>query len=133
MPRAKRPLVVIVEDSETQAQQVAAHLSARDVRVMLAQDGPQALRLISGSKPDIVVLDINLPTMNGYQVCRRLKRDPVTAEIPVIMLTSASAAADMMRGMEAGAIDYIPKDEFAVEHLLMTLSNMGLLEEGEDV
>lgn len=122
------PLIIIVEDSETQAQQVAAHLSGYEVDVMIANDGPQALRLISKMHPNIVVLDINLPTMNGFQVCRRIKRDPDTAEIPVIMLTSASEADSMMRGMEAGAIDYIPKDQFAVEHLLMTLTQMGLLE-----
>lgn len=118
--------IVIVEDSATQAQQVAAHLSDF-VNVLIATDGPQALRLISNLRPDLVVLDINLPTMNGYQVCRRLKRDAATQDIPVIMLTSATEAEDMMRGIEAGAIDYIPKDEFAVDHLLQTLAGMGLL------
>lgn len=121
------PIIVLVEDSETQALQVAAHLSGRDIDVVIAKDGPQGLRLINSMKPDLVILDINLPTMSGYQVCRRLKRDPNTQHIPVIMLTSASAAEDMMRGMEAGAVDYIPKDEFAVDHLLNTLFSMGLL------
>lgn len=122
-----KPLVVIVEDSETQAQQVAAHLSARGISVMIAKDGPQALRLIHSNIPDIVVLDINLPTMNGYQVCQRLKRDPETACVPVIMLTSAAEAEDKMRGIEAGAIDYIPKSMFAVNHLLSTMSELGLI------
>lgn len=121
------PTIVIVEDSDTQAQQVAGYLSGRGISVMIAKDGPQALRLITGNKPDIVVLDINLPTMNGYQVCQRLKRDPATAHIPVIMLTSAAEAKDKLRGFEAGALDYIPKDEFAVDHLLATLDRMGLL------
>lgn len=119
--------IVIVEDSETQAHQVAAHLSERDIDVMLATDGMQALRLISQVQPDLVVLDINLPSMNGYQVCRRLKRDPATVDIPIIMLSSASAAEDRMRGIEVGAIDYIPKDEFAVDHLLSALAEMGLI------
>lgn len=124
----KIPKVVIVEDSDTQAKQVAAHLSGRGIDVMIAKDGAQGLRLISSIHPDIVVLDINLPKMNGYQVCQRLKRDPETIDIPVIMLTSASEAKDRMRGMQAGAIDYIPKDEFAVDQLLVTLTKMGLLE-----
>jgi two-component system alkaline phosphatase synthesis response regulator PhoP len=127
MTDAKTPLVVIVEDSATQAQQIAAYLSERDVNVMVAPDGPQGLRLVANSHPDLVVLDINLPTMNGYQVCRRLKRDPETADIPVIMLTSATEAADMMKGIEVGAIDYIPKDQFAVDHLLLALTQMGIL------
>lgn len=130
MTQRDRHLVIIVEDSETQAQQIAAHLSGRGVDIMLAQDGPQALRLISKKMPDLVVLDINLPTMNGFQVCRRIKRDPETAAIPVIMLTSASAAEDMMQGIESGAIDYIPKDDFAVDHLLSTLKQMGILRGG---
>lgn len=131
MSEHQAPLIVLVEDSATQAQQVASHLSGREIDVMIASDGPQALRLIAKMKPNLIVLDINLPTMNGYQVCRRLKRDPETADIPIIMLTSQDTAEDMMRGIEAGAIDYIPKDEFAVEHLLLTLANMGLLKAGE--
>lgn len=127
MDESRLPLVVLVEDSPTQAQQIAAHLSDREVDVMLAPDGPQALRLIARTIPDLIVLDINLPTMNGYQVCRRIKRDPETADIPVIMLTSANEAADMMRGIEAGAVDYIPKDEFAVDHLLLVLTQMNIL------
>lgn len=121
------PMVVIVEDSETQAQQVAGFLSSRRIDVMLAFDGPQALRLISNTVPDLVVLDINLPTMNGYQVCRRIKRDPHIQHIPIIMLTSASEAEDRMRGLEAGAVQYIPKGEFAVQHLLDALAKLGLI------
>ena len=121
------PTILIIEDSETQAQQVAAHLSGYDVNVVIASDGPQGLRLIQVHHPALIVLDINLPTMDGFQVCRRIKRDPDTAEIPIIMLTSASASKDMLKGIDAGAIDYIPKDEFAIEHLLTTLQNMALI------
>jgi len=124
------PSILLIEDSDTQAQQVAAHLSAYNVDVMIATDGPQGLRLISAQKPNLIVLDINLPTMSGYQVCRRIKRDPATRDIPVIMLTSKSESASMMEGIEAGAIDYIPKDQFAIEHLLTTLKEMGIIEGG---
>lgn len=122
------PLIVIVEDSATQAKQVAAHLTEHDIDVIVANDGPQALRLIAYHKPDLVVLDINLPKMDGYQVCRRLKRDPETREIPVIMLTHAAEAEDKMQGMEAGALDYIPKSQFAVKRLIEVMNELGLLE-----
>lgn len=124
------PSILIIEDSETQAQQVAAHLSVYDVDVIIATDGPQGLRLVNAQKPNLIVLDINLPTMSGYQVCRRIKRDPATRDIPVIMLTSKSESASMMEGMDAGAIDYIPKDQFAIEHLLTTLKEMEIIEGG---
>ena len=68
-----------------------------------------------------------MPRMDGYQVCRRLKRDPNTSAIPVIMLTSNDSSDDAIKGLEAGADDYIPKDQFAYQHLLATLEVMGLV------
>jgi len=120
--------ILIIEDSNTQAQQVAAHLSAYDIDVLIASDGPQGLRLITAQKPSLIVLDINLPTMNGYQVCRRLKRDPKTANIPVIMLSSRSEAEGKMQGISAGAVKYIPKGDFAIDDLLATLAELGIIE-----
>jgi len=123
------PSILIIEDSSTQAQQVAAYLSSYDIDVLIASDGPQGLRLIKAHKPGLVVLDINLPTMNGYQVCRRLKRDPETANIPVIMLSSRAEAESKIQGMSAGAIEYIPKDEFAIDNLLDALEDLNFIDE----
>ncbi|MBZ0292045.1 MAG: response regulator [Anaerolineae bacterium] len=124
------PVVLIIEDSETQAQQVAAYLSSYNIDVIIASDGPQGLRLVQAQHPDLIVLDINLPTMDGYQVCRRIKRDPETNDIPIIMLTSAAESKDMMKGIDAGAIDYIPKDQFAIDHLIATMKNMAMIPSG---
>jgi len=120
--------VLVIEDSPTQAQEIAAHLSERNIDVMIAKDGPQGLRLAAETQPDVILLDVNLPSMNGFQVCRRIKRDEKTTEIPVIMLTSADSADDAMTGLDAGAVDYIPKDDFAVENLIGTLESLGFLE-----
>lgn len=119
--------IIVVEDSPTQAQEIAYTLSYYDINVLIASDGPQALRLIEEIQPDLVVLDVNLPSMSGLQVCKRLKRDELTAKIPVVMFTSADRTEDIVAGIEAGALDYIPKDHFAAENLLSTLRRLGLL------
>lgn len=124
---SKRPLAVIVEDSLTQAKQIAASLARHQIDTVIAYDGPEGLRAIDEHKPDLVVLDINLPTMDGFQVCRRLKRDPATAAIPVVMLTASDDSEATLEGLDAGADDYIPKDMFAAENLLSTLRALNIL------
>ena len=123
------PTVLIIEDSSTQAKLLAGQMSEHDINVVWAQDGLQGLRIVDAMEPDLIVLDINMPKMDGYQVCRRLKRDPNTRDIPVIMLTSNDSSEDALKGLEAGADDYIPKDAFASQHLLSVLQTMGFLGE----
>jgi DNA-binding response OmpR family regulator len=122
------PTVVIVEDSPTQAKLIAAQLSQHGVITVIADDGLAGLRAVYEYQPDLVVLDVNLPTMDGFQVCYRLKRDPDTAHIPVVMLTVEANAEETLIGLDMGADDYIPKDGFATENLLVTLQAMGLIE-----
>jgi DNA-binding response OmpR family regulator len=119
--------IVVVEDSPTQAQQIAAHLTGAGFEVYVAYDGAEALQLIDEVVPDAVVLDVNLPSMNGVQVCRRIKRDQNLTHIPVIMLTSADGSDDILQGLDAGATDYIPKDAYASDNLMATLEALGLL------
>lgn len=125
---AKQPTILLIEDSPTQAQEIAGHLAQYGIEVLIAEDGPQGLLLASSRNPDLLVLDVNLPSMSGHQVCRRLRRDEQTADLPVIMLTSSGGSDDMLEGLDAGATDYIPKDEFAIENLLATLRSMGLID-----
>ena len=123
--------VLIIEDSTTQAKLTAGQLSQYNIKVIIAEDGLQGLRCVDEYQPDLIVLDINLPKMDGYQVCYRLKRDESTRDIPVIMLTDNDGSQEAFKGLEAGAVDYIPKDRFAIKHLLSTLQMMGLLEVDE--
>jgi DNA-binding response OmpR family regulator len=110
------------EDSPTQAQKVATMLTTLyGLRVIVAKDGVEALGMASKDHPNAIVLDVNLPQMDGYQVCKRLKRDKNTAQIPVIMLTSSDTSDAALQGLESGADDYIPKDVFATENLIATL------------
>ena len=119
--------IVVVEDSPTQAQYIEALLTDMGFEVFVAYDGAEGLQLIDNVIPDAVVLDVNLPSMNGVQVCRRLKRDHNLAHIPVIMLTSADGSDDILHGLDAGATDYIPKDDYAADNLVATLDAIGLL------
>ena len=120
--------ILVVEDSQTQAAQLKMVLErAGDLVVQLAHNGVDGLRMAQEEPPDLIVLDVVLPDMDGFQVCRRLKRDPATMDIPVIMLTEKSSANATASGLQAGADDYIPKDIFASEHLIETLHELGIL------
>ncbi len=122
------PEVLLVEDSKTQAKQISDVLESVGLKVRIVEDGPDAIREAMENPPDLIVLDIKLPSMDGYQVCRRLKRMEETQNIPVIMLTDKTGAKETMTGLKAGADDYIPKDIFAAEHLMETLKELGVLD-----
>jgi DNA-binding response OmpR family regulator len=93
----------------------------------VARDGREGLRISPVLLPDAVVLDVNLPDLNGFQVCQALKDHPATHGIPVIMLTVKDRAADTLAGLDAGADAYIPKDDFAEVNLRQTLRDMDVL------
>ncbi|HLY27691.1 MAG TPA: response regulator [Aggregatilineales bacterium] len=116
-----QPHILIVEDSPTQARQLETLLSSFPVQTSLATDGLEALRLVDSTPPDLILLDITLPTLDGYQVCSRLKRDRNTSHIPVLILTSIDSADGILQGIEAGADDFIAKDAFMAENLLATV------------
>jgi DNA-binding response OmpR family regulator len=120
--------VLLVEDSPTQARQIKDTLESIGLAVQVVGDGPDALREAIANPPILIVLDIQLPSMDGYQVCRRLRRAEETKDIPIIMLTDKAGARETMTGLRAGADDYIPKDIFASEHLVETLRELGVLD-----
>ncbi len=120
--------VLLVEDSRTQAVQIKETLESVGLSVRVAYDGPDGIREAVERPPALIVLDVQLPTMDGFQVCRRLKRHPATQNIPIIMLTDRAGPKATMSGLRAGADDYIPKDIFASEHLVTTLQELGLLD-----
>lgn len=124
--------ILIIEDSATQAKLIAGQLTRYHIDVVIAEDGMQGLRYVDAVKPDLIILDINLPTLDGYQVCYRLKRDEETRHIPVIMMTDNDTSSEAAKGLDAGADDYIPKDDFAIQNLLSTMENMGLIPTSEE-
>jgi len=106
---SNRPSVLVVDDTPENLQLMSALL--KDLyRVKIANGGERALKIAAGEgAPDLILLDIMMPEMDGYEVCRRLKADPATREIPVIFLTAKSEVADEEKGFALGAVDYITK------------------------
>ncbi len=101
--------VLVVEDSVTQRQMITDLLKGSGLSVTVACDGVEALEQIQDRRPDLVVLDIVMPRMNGYEVCRRLKADPITQNVPVVMCSSKGEEFDRYWGMKQGADAYIAK------------------------
>ena len=119
--------ILVVEDSPTQAMHIQSLLEQNGAHVLVAVDGAEGIRLAQDEQPDLVVLDMQLPGMNGLQVCKHLKSSAATDQIPVIMFTRFDDAETIALGMQLGIIDYIPKDAFADAVLLETLRQMNLL------
>lgn len=112
---AKKATILVVDDEPHVVRLVKANLESSGYRVLTAGDGEQGLRLVESESPDLVILDIMLPRMDGYEACRRIRE---FSPVPVIMLTARSAEVDLVHGFEAGADDYLTKP-FAVSELLM--------------
>jgi len=119
--------ILLVEDTPVQAMRFMTDLEENGCMVRWVENGRDGLEAAHETFYDLIILDIELPDMTGFEVCRRLKADPSVAEIPVIMLTTRDRAEDALIGLDTGAVDYIPKDNFANLVLLETIKQMGLL------
>ncbi len=119
--------ILIVEDSVTQAESLRATLSNSGLNVFCALDGQSGLDKAREVHPDLIVMDVHMPGMNGFEVAQALKDNPETSDIPIVMLTSSDNPESALMGLDAGAIDYIPKDVFATSVLIETIRQMGLI------
>jgi len=109
------PLVLVVDDGEINRALVEAFLSDLDCRLRSAEDGPSALAAIDRETPDLVLLDVQMPGMDGYEVCRRIKAGPRGRLLPVVMLTALDNSNDRVLALEAGADDFMSKPVDRVE------------------
>ena len=105
----RRPLVLVADDDEDILMLVAFRLERAGYDVITARSGEQALNLALANTPDLAVLDVMMPGLDGYGVTRELRRADATSEVPVILLTARAEEADVARGMAAGADDYVKK------------------------
>ena len=109
--------VIIVEDDEDIADSIRYNLEREGFRVRLATTGEDALNLIFDRPPNLILLDLNLPHMNGFELCRRLRAESTTTRVPILMLTARADEADKVLGLNMGADDYITKP-FSMRELM---------------
>src|SRR5438876_777248 len=105
-PPAERPRVLVIEDDATVTEVVARYLDREGFEVRTAADGPAGVRMALSSAPDLIVLDLMLPGIDGFEVCRQVRE---VAPVPIIMLTARGLESDRVMGLELGADDYVPK------------------------
>ncbi len=120
---------LIVEDSLTQALKLQHLLEQHGMKVITASNGAEALAKLAASIPTLVITDINMPAMDGYELCQRIKGDSHTRRLPVILLTSLSDPEDILRGLECGADNFIVKpydEEFLLSRIRHVMANLEL-------
>jgi CheY-like chemotaxis protein len=126
-----RKKILIVEDSPVQALSLLRLLEKYDVDVKWALDGRIGVDMAHHFLPDLIVLDVEMPRMNGIEACQRLKKSEVTSDIPVVLFTAHDEQESVILGLQLGAVDFIPKDVFADVVLMETIRQMGLIPESE--
>src|SRR3954468_17527591 len=101
--------ILIVDDILPNIKLLEAKLTSEYYDVICADNGTKAIEMAQKESPDLILLDVMMPGLDGFKVCERLKSDPATGHIPVIMVTALSDAADRVRGLQAGADDFLSK------------------------
>lgn len=107
--------ILIVDDHEQNLELLEAYLEDVGARVRTARDGVEAMAEIEIEPPDLIILDVMMPRMSGFQVCRQVKASPLTRDIPVVMVTALSDVGDVERAVECGADDFLTKPVYKLE------------------
>ncbi len=111
-PMAASHRLLLIEDDTFLAGMYVTKLTMENFQVDLANDGKSGLEKVKKMKPDLILLDVLLPKMNGFDVLKSLKEDPTTRDIPVVLLTNLGQKSDVMKGLDLGAVDYLIKAHF---------------------
>ena len=115
------PLILAVDDNANNIQFLGNLLMKQDYEIGIAMNGSEALIFVEQRLPDLILLDIMMPNMSGYEVCRHLKKSPLTKDIPVIFISAKVESEDIIKGLEVGAVDYVKKP-FNITELLLRVS-----------
>lgn len=121
---SKKLKILMVEDSPSQAKRFQTVLENAGCEVFWADTGESGLAVAEIEAFDLFLLDVELPGINGFEVCQQLKANPNLSAVPVLMLTTRDRADDVLHGLDLGAVDYIPKDSFAEAVLLETIKHI---------
>ncbi len=105
----KTPTVLVVDDNQQNLELLQAYLEDVDCQAVPARDGLEALEIIAKDPPDLILLDVMMPKMSGFEVCKRIKNDPKTSDIPVIMVTALNEFGDIERAIDSGTDDFLSK------------------------
>ena len=107
--QGKAPTILVVDDNEQNLELLQAYLEDIDCETIPASGGIEAMEIVGKCPPDLILLDIMMPQMSGFEVCKRLKNDPNTSDIPIIMVTALTEFGDIERGIDSGTDDFISK------------------------
>jgi len=107
--------LLLVDDNEQNLELLVAYLEDMGCELRTAKDGIQAIREVDARTPDLILLDVMMPRMSGFQVCAKVKKNPATKGVPVVMVTALNEVADVERAVESGADDFITKPVNRVE------------------
>ncbi len=110
-----KPVILVVDDEDTVREFVRASLQSQDLDVMVARDGESAFKLMDETLPDLILLDIMLPNMDGFSMCRKIRSNPAMAYIPVIFITAYAERDSLKKAADAGAQGFIEKPILAEE------------------
>ena len=105
----KTPTILIVDDNQQNLELLQAYLEDMDCKIIPAHDGLQALEIVRKEPPDLILLDVMMPKMSGFEVCKRVKNDSKTSDIPIIMVTALNEFGDIERGIDSGTDDFLSK------------------------
>ena len=107
--------ILVVDDHEQNLELIQAYLEDLGCRVRISADALEALAMIESDPPDLIILDVMMPRMSGYQLCTKVKADPATRDIPIVMVTALSEVSDVERAVESGADDFLTKPVYKLE------------------
>jgi two-component system, OmpR family, alkaline phosphatase synthesis response regulator PhoP len=119
----RRPRVLIADDNEPNRELLEAYLADVDCEITTAVDGADTLVQVAAFRPDVILLDVMMPKLSGFEVCQRLKGDPATSPIMILMVTALGELGDIERAVEAGTDDFLSKPVNRVE-LVKRVENM---------
>ena len=109
MPADRPARILIAEDTPQAAELLEAFLAGTDYEIAFAADGEQTLRQVAAWKPDLILLDVMMPRISGFEVCKRLRADPKTHDVAILMITALDQHSDVERAVEAGTDDFLSK------------------------